>query len=881
MIMTKFAAIRLICQLQGNVRLLEYAPDAKSLFLSTSVTPAIQCYSINESRLLDAPSNHPSPPTVLAVSPASHLMISASENPPVIYLQNLTLNTSPIQLRPSVSSAAVTAASFHPERPSVFLLAFKDGTLAAYDATRMARRTGVRVDGKNCPATDGHAGEISHFQNLHRVTSIKEVSDPPDASIATTVGSKSAAITSASFLPGYRTRAVSVGADGRCRIVDFEAGGRILRTWHAQAPLTSLSVLAVKTAAEAKSLQASKKAGSKQTSSVTGGPTSTNAVIAVGRVDGRVLLFDSLGLRLDQAIINELGEKIISVEWMKGPSPPALPGGFMPTSAKKEASGFSSPAAPWSGGKTDSVLPDVLKLPPGATFAPTVSEPAVMISVSEPGDVSTVRYTPGALVHSPVPETTYLDLFSPVKNAAPPQRAQISPVSSPHLPRPRLSSQTFSSPDPTPKQHRHNDDTPKTPNQLSIHPLNTTITPGEKISLRFTPPASARRAFKRPTPKSARKRAIGRVGSTASDSNASVLTAAGRNGRVLADLRKLNAGNQGQGNKGGNVALFAPYMNRTGISNLPRTENQQRHGHDPDLVSHHHTHEKQHHQIISVIQPKTQVDFDSESHSSDRDIWLSAGSSDFEFGRANTKRKQCSGPQKKALHVHQQITLRHQSRKPAHKPFVHYSPDAVRDVEAISPQPQAAGKKTDVLSMSEDAMFSAVSHFSNLDGEFVPTSRDVQRLFPRGSSIYSQSVDHRSPARSPQRQVHVYNDGAPSMEKTSSMTQYAREIKLMEVPPNAIAKAKRHEAAKKAAAALLSPDNASKSKALPVLPLDATSAHSQDCSCAKKHCKGCAELNFRVYTLEDEVARLKAEVLGLRSALRKTGVSSRVAERRK
>jgi uncharacterized small protein (DUF1192 family) len=49
----------------------------------------------------------------------------------------------------------------------------------------------------------------------------------------------------------------------------------------------------------------------------------------------------------------------------------------------------------------------------------------------------------------------------------------------------------------------------------------------------------------------------------------------------------------------------------------------------------------------------------------------------------------------------------------------------------------------------------------------------------------------------------------------------------------------------------------------------------------KKSCSGCAELGARVHSLEEEVARLKAEVLGLRSAIRKTGVSSRVVERKK
>jgi WD40 repeat protein len=279
------------------------------------LTGAVQHYSINESRLLDSPSNHPSPPTVLAISPTSHLMLSASEKPTVVYLQNLTLKTSPIQLHPSASNAAIATASFHPERPNIFLLAFKDGTIAAYDATKLARSGAARVGSNSRPANNGHAGEISHFSNLHRVTNIRNLSDPPDASLNTIVGSRSVTITGAAFLPGFRTRAISVGADGRCRLIDFEAGGKILRTWHAQAPVTSLSVLGAKPSPQTVKTASKQKHGPIETGA------ECNTVVAVGRVDGQVLLFDSVGLRLDQVLVNALGEKIISVEWMDGPSP--------------------------------------------------------------------------------------------------------------------------------------------------------------------------------------------------------------------------------------------------------------------------------------------------------------------------------------------------------------------------------------------------------------------------------------------------------------------------------------------------------------------------------------------------------------------------------
>jgi hypothetical protein len=185
-----------------------------------------------------------------------------------------------------------------------------------------------------------------------------------------------------------------------------------------------------------------------------------------------------------------------------------------------------------------------------------------------------------------------------------------------------------------------------------------------------------------------------------------------------------------------------------------------------------------------------------------------------------------------------------------------------------------------VLSMSEEAMYSAVSHISNIDGEFVPASRDVQNLFPRGSSVYSTSPPRRqSPKRSPQRQVRVWNDEAPSSKPATTAIQRA---KLVNLQSNTIMnKSQRETVAKEAAAVLMSPKVAQKVKTLPPLPSGAILSQGQSCSCVNDNCHGCLELGSRVRSLEDEVARLKAEVLGLRSALRRTGVSSRVVERKR
>lgn len=206
---------------RDEVRHLEYTADAKSLFLSTILTADIQRYSTERSRLLDPANIHPSPPVALAVSPTGHVMVSASDHPPTVYLKNLSHNSSPILIEPRASRAAVSVIAFHPERANVFLLAFRDGSVAAYDSIRIGRHS----DGRYADQHGVGHGQISYISKLHR---------------ATTEGTGLASITGAAFLPGFKTRAVTVGSDGRCRIIDFAGKGEILRTWHAKAPVTSV-----------------------------------------------------------------------------------------------------------------------------------------------------------------------------------------------------------------------------------------------------------------------------------------------------------------------------------------------------------------------------------------------------------------------------------------------------------------------------------------------------------------------------------------------------------------------------------------------------------------------------------------------------------------
>ncbi|KAF2859037.1 hypothetical protein K470DRAFT_265546 [Piedraia hortae CBS 480.64] len=179
-------------------------------------------------------------------------MISASESPPVSYLHDLENNISR-QIKPQASTTAVCVAAFHPRRAHSFLLGFKDGTLAGYNARKVK---GERGD-----------GEVSHLKRLHQSTA---------AGGGTVAG--------AVFLEGHKSRAVSISADGRCRLVDFADGGVVLRSWHAQGELTCVAVF--------------------------------DGLIAVGRRDGQVQVYDEVGILKATRSVAE--EKIIGVEWVSG-----------------------------------------------------------------------------------------------------------------------------------------------------------------------------------------------------------------------------------------------------------------------------------------------------------------------------------------------------------------------------------------------------------------------------------------------------------------------------------------------------------------------------------------------------------------------------------
>lgn len=234
----------------------------------------------------------------------------------------------PILVRPECSSSAVVAAAFHPERASYFLLAFADGTAAVFDAMNFFQ-THEQTDHGTKAATSGTGGVLAFIRGLHaqgtftgmrtlKNSDILNRLDGLDTGTGTVgIGDKSWGITAVAFVPGRKATVITVGADGKCCVVDFTQGSKkkavLLRTWHLRRPATSLSVVL-----------SSQKTISGQTDGAVDvpSPPAHNApdeayYIAIGRQDGRVLLFDLNGKSLGEQTLNDNGTPVIDVEWVQ------------------------------------------------------------------------------------------------------------------------------------------------------------------------------------------------------------------------------------------------------------------------------------------------------------------------------------------------------------------------------------------------------------------------------------------------------------------------------------------------------------------------------------------------------------------------------------
>ncbi|KAK5697519.1 hypothetical protein LTR97_007657 [Elasticomyces elasticus] len=318
-----------------ELRLIEATKDG--LYLTTKLANVVIRHS--SSKKQTPIQSHATAPIALACS--STFVLSASDDPPITYVKDLASDTT-VLLKPQASDTAVIKATFHPDRDHVFSLGFRDGTIAAYNAVELSRT--------------GHDGEIGHLKTIH------------------------SGITGLALIPGTKSRAVSVGSDGRCKLLDLESSV-VIRTWHAKAPLTAVCA--------------------------------SRNLLAVARVDGKIHLYDNLGVLQEQRTV--ASERIISVEFVKGPTPPSVP----------------------------VRLAENVSDPPSLPRKRTVSRAAEIPGASRTADEGTVRRNPMARSHVQLPPEDIIDLFTPAhgKFGTPETRPTTSPRS-----RPRISTLTFTLP---------------------------------------------------------------------------------------------------------------------------------------------------------------------------------------------------------------------------------------------------------------------------------------------------------------------------------------------------------------------------------------------------------------------------------------------------
>ena len=318
--------------IQGQVRLLEYAKESKNLFFTTALQNSVQTYSLKHSKLLDPAHIHPSPPSVFALSCTSRYLLSTSLTPPTIHLTSLAHNTPPVLLRPQFSSAAVVAAGFHPELEDYFCLAFADGTAAVYDANHFynSHSNGERRENAAILSTGGEKAFIRglHIGVMNRNTATEggvALEGHHSGTDTGGIGPKEFGISAVAFVPGRRATVVTVGADGKCCVVDFTQPSKqkavLLKSWHIRRPATSLSVICSAKNANISQLE---KTDDPESESRHDLPNET-FYIAVGRSDGRVLLFDLDGKALGEQALDDKGARVIDVEWTQMRSGAALP----------------------------------------------------------------------------------------------------------------------------------------------------------------------------------------------------------------------------------------------------------------------------------------------------------------------------------------------------------------------------------------------------------------------------------------------------------------------------------------------------------------------------------------------------------------------------
>ena len=734
-------------------------------------------------------------------------MVSASASPPAVYLKDLIQNSEPILLRPRASEAAVCVAAFHPQRANIFLLAFLDGTIAAYDATKLQRQ-GLFAEQGN-----GHDGEIARLRDLHRTTA--------KTCTKTGITTRPVCITGAAFLPGYKTRAVTVGSDGRCRLIDSADGGVILRTWHTKAALTSVSVWSIRSNDRNTLSTPSRGARTYRTPPALGGPAGTDSVIAVGRADGKVHLYDPVGLLLAQKSCSDIGERVISVEWIQGPAPRPINSGL----TMRDVS--DAPSVPLRGTTARMAVPATIAEPSrrsyekrkistsrgvGLGLPPSLRRPDTAMRKSasrmftvHPDEAAecTVRHTPSPLRKDVVPSSAsrgpYLDLFTPVRvpDIAKHPAYRLTSGASPA--RARITSQFFvRNPEP------------------DVDAARTATTSAQKLGL--LPSADSGSATARPVTASHR---MERGAAVATEKRhlgvRAILEHQLQPPALPADIRPKRK-TQESGNIQSSRALPDT---QTAPAKL-----RHRRPHHPHLLPHPVTAllrgpaKQKYWDPGNVLEREATWPTDSEQLSSlgEPDTWLTEDAKEdqaFRQCRLDHKTKQPArpaSPQKAGPELRERKEMAHRTE-----------PDVLRRFDGST----------------EEGDYVTAGTYIAADGAFVPSSKDIYELFPRASSL------------SPKRHRRSKRTDMASKPGNYDEAAIVAGVVRQKSDPWARVRAGKQGAQSSRRDDWIGPDQGK---------------HQSGC------CEQCAQYAGNVSVLKEELARLKTEVIALNRLLKRSTV---------
>jgi hypothetical protein len=184
----------------------------------------------------------------------------------------------------------------------VFVIGYQDGTLALYRFPMpiLPPETTANTPSQPHKLTFPRPVNIGVIKKLHKPT----------------LGG----IRAAEFIPGYKARVVSIGHDGKCRIVDFEAGGGVLRTWRIEGLPNCLTVIStdpIQTTGRRKRDVTSSGDGAGESVRAYQG---SEALITIS-TPVKVFVFNILGLLIQEI---QIKSPVVALEWVNDMSAPSV-----------------------------------------------------------------------------------------------------------------------------------------------------------------------------------------------------------------------------------------------------------------------------------------------------------------------------------------------------------------------------------------------------------------------------------------------------------------------------------------------------------------------------------------------------------------------------